>query len=30
MSPESPSLLREYAELCVEGTEEFLQVLRRL
>jgi trehalose 6-phosphate phosphatase len=30
MSPESPSLLREYAELCVEGTEEFLQILRRL
>jgi trehalose-phosphatase len=30
MSPESPSLLREYAELCVEGPAEFLQLLRRL
>jgi trehalose-phosphatase len=30
MSPESPSLLRDYAEVCVEGTGEFLQILRRL
>lgn len=30
MSAESPSLLREYAELCVEGTDAFLDLLRRL
>jgi trehalose-phosphatase len=30
MSPESPSLLRDSAELCVEGTGEFLDLLRRL
>lgn len=30
VSPESPSLLRDAAELCVEGTGEFLELLRRL
>jgi trehalose-phosphatase len=30
MSPESPALLREYAEICVEGPGEFLELLRRL
>jgi trehalose 6-phosphate phosphatase len=30
MSPESPDLLREYADLVVESTAEFLDVLRKL
>jgi trehalose-phosphatase len=30
MSPESPSLLRDSAEICVEGTGEFLKLLQRL
>ena len=30
VSPESPTLLRESAEICVEGTGEFLELLRRL
>jgi trehalose-phosphatase len=30
MSPESPALLREYAELSVDGPPEFLELLRRL
>jgi hypothetical protein len=30
MSAESPELLREEADLVVESTEEFLDVLRRL
>jgi hypothetical protein len=30
MSAESPELLREYADLVVESTGEFLDVLRRL
>ncbi len=29
-SPESPSLLRDYAEIVVESTSEFLELLRRL
>src|SRR5262249_28650474 len=30
VSPESPELLRESADVCVEGTGEFLDLLRRL
>jgi trehalose 6-phosphate phosphatase len=30
MSPESPSLLRDSAEICVEGTGEFLKLLQKL
>src|SRR3954447_26932391 len=30
VSPESPSLLRESAELCVDGTDEFFRLLERL
>jgi trehalose-phosphatase len=30
LSPESPELLREYAEVVVHGTGEFLELLRRL
>jgi hypothetical protein len=30
VSSESPALLRDYADIVVESTEEFLDLLRRL
>ena len=30
MSPESPEVLREYADIVVASTDEFLELLRRL